>query len=100
MGTQVADEFPSGKVHRISDKRQQLQTSYTLHGHQLEVVESGKYLGVTISQDLQWTNTIHTTIGKAKKKLGFLRRNLGQCTPSAKATAFCTEVLHTREHTI
>lgn len=47
-------------------------------------------LGVTISQDLQWTNHIHTTIDKATRKLGFLRRNLGQCTPSAKATAYCT----------
>ena len=40
-------------VMRISNKRNTLQTTYTLHGHQLEVVDSGKYLGVTISQDLQ-----------------------------------------------
>lgn len=86
MGTQVADEFPPGKVHviQISNKRQPLQTSYTLHGHQLQVVESEKYLGVIISPDLQWTNHIHTTIGKATRKLSFLRGNLGQCTPSAK----------------
>lgn len=65
-------------VIRVSNKRQPLQTSCTLHGHQLEVVESGKYLGVTIFQDLQWTNHINTTIDKAIRKLGFLRRNLGQ----------------------
>ncbi|VDI60799.1 Hypothetical predicted protein [Mytilus galloprovincialis] len=53
---------------RISNKRNTLQTTYTLHGHQLEVVDSGKYLGVTISQDLQ---------------------NLGRCKPSVKNTAYC-----------
>lgn len=31
------------------------------------VVESGKYLGVTISQDLQWINHIYTKIGKATR---------------------------------
>ncbi|XP_062575423.1 uncharacterized protein LOC134237333 [Saccostrea cucullata] len=85
-------------VIRISNKRQPLQTSYTLHGHQLEVVESGKYLGVTISQDLQWNNHIHNKIGKATRILGFLRRNLGQCTPSVKATAYCTMIRPSTEY--
>ena len=31
------------------------QRRYTLHGHTLEVVDSAKYLGVTISEDLQWS---------------------------------------------
>ncbi|VDI51570.1 Hypothetical predicted protein [Mytilus galloprovincialis] len=74
---------------RISNKRNTLQTIYTLHGHQLEVVDSGKYLGVTISQDLQWNKHINNTTGKATRTLGFLRRNLGRCEPSVKNTAYC-----------
>ena len=66
-------------VIRISNKRQPLQTNYKLHGHNLEVVPSGKYLGVTISEDLRWTNHIHSTVGKANRTLGFLRRNLSRC---------------------
>jgi hypothetical protein len=56
------------------------QTSYTLHEHTLDVVDSGKYLGVTINKDLTWTKHLNQTIGKASKTLGFLRRNLQRCT--------------------
>lgn len=60
-----SDVFPSRKVHvcGISNKRHTLQTTYTLHGKQLEVVDSGKYLGFTISQDLQWNKHIKNTNG-------------------------------------
>ena len=41
------------QVIRISlHKHSERQTQYKLHGHTLEVVDSGKYLGVNISHDL------------------------------------------------
>ena len=43
-------------VIRIAiNQRHVISTQYTLHGHTLEVVDSAKYLGVTISEDLQWS---------------------------------------------
>ena len=43
------------QVIRIcTNKPFQRETTYTLHGHILEAVDSAKYLGVTISEDLQW----------------------------------------------
>ena len=87
MGSQVADVLPSREVHGHQDLR---QTTYTLHGHQLEVVDRGKYLGIIINQDLQWTCHIYNAIGKATRSLGFLRRNLGRCKPTIKSTAYCT----------
>ncbi|KAK3085579.1 hypothetical protein FSP39_005604 [Pinctada imbricata] len=38
-------------VIRVSGKRQSHRTSYTLHGHTLDVISNGKYVGVTISED-------------------------------------------------
>jgi hypothetical protein len=79
-------------VIRVPGKRQFHQTSYTLYGHTLDVVDSGKYLGVTINKDLTWTKHINQTIGKASKTIGFLSRNLGRCTTKTKATAYTTLV--------
>ena len=53
-----------------------IQTSYTLAGTVLENVESIKYLGVTITNDLKWNTHISNVCTKAIRTLGFLRRNL------------------------
>ena len=59
-------------VIRISTNRRQIiNTSYQLHVHTLEVVDSSKYLGVTISEDLTWRKHIEDTATKANKTLGF-----------------------------
>jgi hypothetical protein len=50
------------EVIRIAtNQRHVIPTQYTLHGHTLEVVDSAKYLGVTISEDLQWSKHIDNT---------------------------------------
>ena len=73
-------------VIRISTNRKQiLKTDYQIHGITLEVVESSKYLGVTISQDLAWKKHIDNTVNKANRTLGFIRHNLGDCTAPVKA---------------
>lgn len=63
----------------ISRKRHPIKASYHLHGHTLEEVPSGKYLGVTISEDLSWREHINATSAKATRSVGFLRRNLRNC---------------------
>ena len=80
-------------VIRIStNKKQILKTNYHIHGHTLEVVDSSKNLGVTISEDLTWKKHIDNTVNKANKTLGFIRRNLGDCTAPVKAAAYSTVV--------
>ena len=44
-------------------------TNYTLHGVQLELVSSAKYLGMEISNDLYWDNHIKRSTTKAKQTL-------------------------------
>ena len=41
-------------INIITNKRHEIQTKYSLHGHTLEVVDNRKYLGITISDDLSW----------------------------------------------
>ena len=57
-------------------EKNKIQASYTLEGIVLEDVESIKYLGVTITNDLKWTAHISNVCTKANRILGFLRRNL------------------------
>ena len=80
-------------VIRISTNRKQiLKTNYQIHAHTLEVVDSSKYISVTISEDLTWKKQIDNTDNEAKRTIGFIRRNLGDCTAPVKAAAYSTEV--------
>ena len=47
-----------------------------------------KYLGVTLSNDLEWSRHIATMTNKANSKLSFLRRNLKGCPEKLKQTAY------------
>ena len=67
------------------DKRFETHSNYKLQGHTLEVVDSGKYLGLNMSSDLSWHTHIEATTAKASKTLGFLRRNLSECTKQVSA---------------
>jgi hypothetical protein len=52
-------------IRIATNQRHVIPTQYTLHGHTLEVVDSAKYLGVTINEDLQWSKHIDNTVSKA-----------------------------------
>ena len=65
-----------------------IQANYTLEGTLLENVESIKYLGVTITNDLKWNTHISNVCTKANITLGFLRRNLYSCPPDVKEAAY------------
>ena len=64
------------------------ERNYTLEGTVLENVESIKYLGVTITNDLKWNTHISNVCTKANRTLGFLRRNLYSCPPDVKEAAY------------
>jgi hypothetical protein len=63
-------------VIQISSKRSTISANYTLHNHQLDVVDSSKYLGVTINKNLRWEDHINNITARANRTLGFLKRNL------------------------
>ena len=63
-------------VLRVTNKTKKTEANYHLHGHTLELLTSAKYLGLTITNKLQWDQHINNITAKANKTLGFLRRNL------------------------
>ena len=74
---------------QLTNKRSsKIQANYTLEGTVLENVESIKYLGVTITNDLKWNTHISNVCTKANRTLGFLRRNLYSCPPDVKEAAY------------
>ena len=54
----------------------------------LEEVKGAKYLGVTLSDDLELTKHIDVITSKANSKLSFLRRNLKGCPEKLRETAY------------
>ena len=67
---------------------------YSLHNQtlNLENVQSAKYLGITISDNMDWGQHISEISSKATKTLGFLRRNLAFAPKSTKEVAYKTLV--------
>ena len=74
------------QIRRNRIKR--INATYTLEGTVLENVESIKYLGVTITNDLRWNTHVSNVCTKANWTLGFLRRNLYACPQEVKEAAY------------
>ena len=68
----------------ILSVRQKSSRFYQLSGEILQEVSSSPYLGITISNDLQWKTHITNIVKKANSTLGFLRWNLKYCQLNAK----------------
>ena len=65
---------------------------YSLHNQTLENVQSAKYLGITISDNMYWGQHISEITSKATKTLCFLHRNLAFAPKSTKKVAYKTLV--------
>ena len=65
-----------------------IHASYTLEVTHHENVESIKYLGVTITNDLRWNTHVSNVCTEANITLGFLMRNLYSCPQEVKEAAY------------
>ena len=90
-------KFNIAKCHSMRVTRhppdKHIQFEYTLHQQRLEQVQSAKYLGITISDDLDLGQHISEISSKATKTLGFLRRNLAFAPRHTKEVAYKTLVV-------
>ena len=79
-------------VIHVTKKKIPLKFDYLLHSHILQPVDNSKYLGVTISNDRDWGPHINDITTKANKTLGFLRRNMKNCTRKVKTLTYTSLV--------
>ena len=80
------------QVLRITNKKNPIVTNYFIHNIQLDDVKAAKYLGVTIDTKLNWKDHYSSLSQKANQVLGFLRRNIPECTSKVKADCYKTLV--------
>ena len=76
------------KIHRAKE----IASDYQLKRVTLEKVSSTPYLGVSISENLEWGDHISKIASKANSTLGFLRRNLKGCPSKLKEIAYFSMV--------
>ena len=73
------------RVHR---GRSPITHNYIMGREELTTVTNQAYLGVELHERLSWKQHIESVASKAGRTLGFLRRNLGKCSPSLKKQAY------------
>ena len=76
------------QVIHVTRRKTPLQTEYHKHGRVLESIQSSKYLGVTISEDLKWFEHINNIAKKSNQTLVFLKRNVRVHNRALKSTAY------------
>lgn len=82
------------KCMTISRQRLTIPLQVKVNGHQIEEVESFKYLGVWISSDLSWTKHIKITCSKARRVLGYMYRTFAPyCEPATIICLYKSQVL-------
>ncbi|MCG8075849.1 MAG: reverse transcriptase family protein, partial [Candidatus Thiodiazotropha taylori] len=83
-------EFNADKceVLRISNKRTNINATYSIHGQTLQMTKKAKYLGVVMTPNMSWNAHVDMITQKANNTLAFLRRNVGSCPPSTKEACY------------
>ena len=70
----------------------QILFDYSLYQQKLEQVQSAKYLGLPITENLNWGQQVSEISCKATKTMRFLRRNLALAPRHTKEVAYTTLV--------
>ena len=86
----MANELLSIKICP-NEKKQLIPTSYQLHGETLAIEDASKYIVLSSHHQQpilgQTVRHINNIVGKGNKTLGFVRRNVKDCTKTVKAAA-------------
>ena len=80
------------KLLRITNKRNIIDASYSIHGLRLENVNKAKYLGVTLTKKLSWKTHISVICTKENHARFFLQRNLVKSSKDTRLRCYKTFV--------
>ena len=92
--------FNAKKCHimRISRSSSPFTRFYSLCNTVLSEVSCAKYLGINISNDLQWSAHITSISSRANSSLGYIRRNLRGCPSKLRELAYISMVRSALEY--
>ena len=74
----------------ITNKRNIIQSTYTIQNHNLKSTNTAKYLGIHIDSTLKWNTHINKTAQRANTTSTFLHRNIRTCPRKIKHLAYTT----------
>ena len=83
---------------RISQSQSPFTRFYSLCRHLLAEVESAKYLGIIITNELKWSDQLTAVANRGSSTLGFIKRNLKGCPFRLKEIAYITLVRSVLEY--
>ena len=73
---------------RAGRSKTKIDASYKLHDQPLQITDSVKYFGLTLTSDLKFNPHINNVTAKANSILGLLRRNLTILSQAVKTQAY------------
>ena len=80
------------QTKHITNKRNIIKSTYTIHNHNLQPTNTAKYLGIHIDSTLKWNTHINKTAQRANTTSAFLHRNSRTCRRKTKHLAYTTLV--------
>lgn len=97
---QMAVNFDKTVVMRITQKKNPFIFNYSVNAITLREVTQYKYLGLWITNNLNWNKHIDFVIAAANRKLFFLRRALKLSTPNVRLLAYKSVVRPALEYCV
>ena len=108
LSSQICHHWKSGRKtdrwnliqENVRQKKNYLtrETSHIINTKTLQTSDISRYLGVSITDNLTWSRHTAITAGKANRVLGFLRRNINDCSTKSKAISYIIMVFPIMEH--
>jgi len=81
----MAFNYSKCEFLRITNR---IVNKYKIQNNEIKEVSHAKYLGVTISHNLTWSEHIKQVTSKANRTKGFLQLNLPNCPPETKSKCY------------